>query len=73
MSRLIIFFRDTSGVILLSRNSDSARKLAALFQERQVKKKYWSVACGDGVQDNVLSVVVVGQSLLMSLQVYKVS
>ena len=46
---MIPFFRDTSGVILLSRNSDAARRLANLFQERRVKKKYWSVTyweCG---------------------------
>ena len=32
---------DTSGVILLSRHSTAARRLAELFQQRKIKKTYW--------------------------------
>jgi 23S rRNA-/tRNA-specific pseudouridylate synthase len=35
--------RDTSGVILLSRDSSAARRLAELFQQRRIKKTYWAI------------------------------
>ena len=33
--------RDTSGVLLLTRHQDAARRLAELFKERKIVKKYW--------------------------------
>ncbi|MCC5997418.1 MAG: RluA family pseudouridine synthase [Oceanicaulis sp.] len=38
--------KDTSGVLVVARTADSARRLARLFQTRDVKKIYWAVALG---------------------------
>jgi tRNA pseudouridine32 synthase/23S rRNA pseudouridine746 synthase len=37
---------DTSGIIVLARNSDSHRILSQMFQEREVKKQYTAVVDG---------------------------
>lgn len=38
--------KDTSGVLLLARSAEMARKLGALFQSREMKKIYWAVTVG---------------------------
>ena len=35
--------KDTSGVLLLARSADMARKLGKLFQERDIRKIYWAL------------------------------
>ncbi|NQU60021.1 MAG: RluA family pseudouridine synthase [Rhodospirillales bacterium] len=38
--------KDTSGVLVLARNTASARKLNAAFRSRDVRKLYWAVVAG---------------------------
>jgi len=38
--------KDTSGVLIVARTADSARRLSRLFQTRDLKKTYWAVAVG---------------------------
>ena len=38
--------KDTSGVLLLARSAEMARKLGALFSGRDMKKIYWAVTVG---------------------------
>eukprot|EP01121_Diplochlamys_sp_Union-15-3_P015525 TRINITY_DN5153_c0_g1_i4.p1 TRINITY_DN5153_c0_g1~~TRINITY_DN5153_c0_g1_i4.p1 ORF type:complete len:188 (-),score=32.83 TRINITY_DN5153_c0_g1_i4:428-991(-) len=38
--------KDVSGILVLARTKDIARKLAELWEEREVKKLYWSVLIG---------------------------
>jgi 23S rRNA pseudouridine955/2504/2580 synthase len=38
--------RDTSGVLLLARNPDAARKLAAAFRGKAARKLYWALVAG---------------------------
>ena len=38
--------RETSGVLVLARNSFSARELARAFREREVEKTYWAIVLG---------------------------
>lgn len=35
--------KDTSGVLLLARSADMARKLGRMFQSRDMKKIYWAI------------------------------
>jgi len=38
---LSFVIRNTSGVLLLTRHTEAARKLAELFKNRRIIKKYW--------------------------------
>ncbi|MEC9022762.1 MAG: RluA family pseudouridine synthase [Pseudomonadota bacterium] len=38
--------RETSGVLVLARNSFTARELAKAFREREVEKTYWAIVLG---------------------------
>ncbi|QQG45563.1 MAG: RluA family pseudouridine synthase [Candidatus Sungiibacteriota bacterium] len=38
--------KDTSGVMVVSRNQKSFEKLKELFQKRLVEKLYWAIVCG---------------------------
>ncbi|MGJ3231549.1 MAG: RluA family pseudouridine synthase [Oceanicaulis sp.] len=38
--------KDTSGVLVVARTAQSAKKLSRLFQTRDLKKTYWGVALG---------------------------
>ena len=38
--------RETSGVLLLAKDAETARRLAGLFLTREVKKEYWAVVRG---------------------------
>jgi 23S rRNA pseudouridine955/2504/2580 synthase len=38
--------RDTSGVLLLARNPDAARRLAAAFRGKAARKLYWALVAG---------------------------
>ena len=38
--------KDTSGILLLAKSKDIARKLTALFRENQIKKKYLAIVIG---------------------------
>lgn len=37
--------KDTSGVLLLARSADMARKLGKMFQGRDMRKIYWAITC----------------------------
>ncbi len=37
--------KDTSGVLLLARNANTARKLGVIFKRREIKKIYWAICC----------------------------
>ncbi|GJQ13707.1 hypothetical protein GpartN1_g5498.t1 [Galdieria partita] len=39
--------KEVSGTLLLARNSAAAKKLALLFQQRQVNKSYWALVIGN--------------------------
>lgn len=38
--------KDTSGVLVVARTADSARRLSRLFQTRDLRKYYWAIALG---------------------------
>jgi RluA family pseudouridine synthase len=38
--------RDTSGVVLFAKNQEAHRRLSQLFESRQMKKVYWTLAAG---------------------------
>jgi RluA family pseudouridine synthase len=38
--------RDTSGVVLFAKNQEAHRRLSQLFEGREMKKLYWTLACG---------------------------
>ena len=39
------FYRSTSGVVLLTRHAEAATRIASLFKERKITKKYWLAYC----------------------------
>lgn len=47
--------RDTSGCLLLARRKSASRKLAALFETRQIGKTYWAIT--DGVPTQTQGVI----------------
>lgn len=38
--------RDTSGVVLFAKHHEAHRKLSKMFEGREMKKLYWTLACG---------------------------
>ena len=38
--------KDTSGVIIFAKNSESHRKLSTAFEDRKVTKRYWAIVLG---------------------------
>lgn len=41
--------RDTSGVVLFAKHQEAHRKLSMMFEGREVRKLYWTLACGSPV------------------------
>lgn len=38
--------RDTSGVVLFAKHHEAHRRLSRMFEGREMKKTYWTLACG---------------------------
>lgn len=45
--------RDTSGVVLFAKHHEAHRRLSKMFEGREMKKTYWTLACGTPVWDHL--------------------
>ncbi|HEY8279550.1 MAG TPA: pseudouridine synthase [Bdellovibrionota bacterium] len=44
--------RDTSGIVLFAKHEEAHRRLSRMFEGREMKKLYWTLACGSPAWDS---------------------